>query len=89
MVAVVLDLLVTALFVGFGWLAGRKMLWAFVAGMVAFLLDGLLSLIVQDWLSVAAHGLVLYWLFRGFQAGRELVSMEKTMTGQPAPQVAL
>lgn len=86
-VALILDLLVTGLFVGIGWLANRKMLVAYIVGMVAFVLDGLLSLIAQDWLSVGAHALVLFWLFRGFQAGRELVSMEKTMSAQPAPQV--
>ena len=85
-VALVLDLLVTALFVGFGWLANRKLLWAYVAGMVAFTFDGLLSLLVQDWLSVLAHGFVIFWLFRGFTAGRELVSLEKSMAAQPAPQ---
>ena len=86
-VALILDLLVTGLFVGFGWLAGRKMLGAYIVGMVAFVIDGLLSLIAQDWISVGAHCLVLYWLFRGFQAGRELVSLEKTMAAQSAPQV--
>ena len=86
-VALILDLLVTGLFVGFGWLASRKMLGAYIVGMVAFVLDGLLSLIAQDWLSVGAHALVLYWLFRGFQAGRELVDLEKSMSAQPGPQV--
>lgn len=85
-VALVLDLLVTGLFVGIGYLANKKMLWAYVAGMVAFTLDGLLSLLVQDWLSVLAHGFVIFWLFRGFQAGRELVDLEKSMAAQPAPQ---
>ena len=86
-VALVLDLLVTGLFVGFGWLANRKMLGAYIAGMVAFALDGVLSLLVQEWLSVIAHAVVLFWLFRGFQAGRQLVSLEQSMPAQPSPQV--
>lgn len=85
-VALVLDLLVTGLFVGIGYLANKKMLGAYIAGMVLFTLDGLLSLLVQDWLSVLAHGFVIFWLFRGFQAGRELVSLEKSMAAQPAAQ---
>src|SRR5829696_1775129 len=47
-VALLLDVIVTGIFVLFGYLAGRKMLWAYVAGMVVFLLDGLLSLAFAD-----------------------------------------
>lgn len=81
-VGLVLDLIVTGVFILFGYLANKKMLWAYVAGMVVFLLDGLLSLAFQDWIGVIAHAVVLFWLFRGYQAGRELVTLEKTMAEQ-------
>ena len=84
-VALVVSLLISAVFVIFGYLANQKMLWAYIAGMVLFTLDGVLSLVVQDWIGVIAHGVVLFFLFRGFQAGRELVSLEKAMA-QSAPQ---
>ena len=83
-VGLVLDLIVTGVFVLFGYLANKKMLWAYVAGMVVFLFDGLLSLAFADYIGVIAHAVVLFWLFRGFQAGRELVSLEKTMAEQAA-----
>ena len=83
-VALLLDLVVTGVFVLFGYLAGKKLLWAYVVGMVVFLLDGLLSLAFQDAIGVIAHAVVLFWLFRGYQAGRELVSLEKTMAEQAA-----
>jgi hypothetical protein len=83
-VALLLDLVVTGVFVLFGYLAGKKLLWAYVAGMVVFLLDGLMSLAFQDWIGVIAHAVVLFWLFRGFQAGRELISLEKIMAEQAA-----
>jgi hypothetical protein len=86
-VALVLDLLVTGLFVGLGWLANRKMLGAYIFGMVAFMLDGLLSLLVADWLSVLAHGFVIFYLIRGFIAGRDLAVLEKSTSSQPTPQV--
>ena len=88
-VALVLDLLVTGAFVGFGVLAGKKFLWAYVLGMVAFLFDGLVSLLVQDWIGVVVHAVVLFFLFRGFQAGRELTNLEQVMAQQAreaAPQ---
>ena len=83
-IALVLDIVVTGLFVLFGYLAGKKLLWAYVLGMVVFLLDGLLSLAFQDLIGVVAHAVVLFFLFRGFMAGRELVSLEKLMAEQAA-----
>lgn len=84
-VALVVSLLISGVFIIFGWLANQKMLWAYMVGMVLFGLDGLLSLVAQDWIGVIAHGVVLFFLFRGYQAGRDLVSLEKTMA-ENAPQ---
>ena len=81
-IALVLDLLVTGAFVGFGILAGKKLLWAYLLGMVVFLLDGLVSLFVQDLLGAVVHAVVLFLMFRSFQAGRELVSLEQTTAQQ-------
>jgi len=83
-VALVLDLIVTGVFALFGYLAGKKMLWAYIVGMVIFLLDGLLSLALVDVVGVIAHAVVLFFLFRGFQAGQSLISLEKLMAEQAA-----
>lgn len=84
-IALVVSLLISGVFILLGWLANQKMLWAYIVGMVLFGLDGLLSLVAQDWIGVIAHGVVLFFLFRGFQAGRDLVSLERAMA-QSAPQ---
>lgn len=83
-VALILDLVVTGIFALFGYLAGKKLLWAYIIGMVVFLFDGLLSLVFKDAIGVVAHAVVLFFLFRGFQAGRELVDLEKTMAAEAA-----
>jgi len=83
-VALVLDLIATAIFALFGYLAGKKMLWAYIVGMVIFLLDGLLSLALVDVVGVIAHAVVLFFLFRGFQAGQSLINLEKLMAEQAA-----
>jgi hypothetical protein len=90
-VGLVLDVLVTGVFVGFGLLAAKKFLWAYMLGMVIFLLDGLVLLLFQDFLGAAFHGLVLYWMFGGFQAGQKLVALEKEMaqSAQAPPQPEL
>ena len=71
-VALVLDLMVTGLFVVFGVFAHKAQTWAFIVGMALFALDGLLLLITQQWVGVAFHVLVLFFLFRGLQACRQL-----------------
>jgi len=89
-IAFVLDLIVSGAFVGFGLLAAKKQLWAYVVGMVVFLLDGLVSLAFQDLLGAIAHAVVLFFLFRGYQAGRELVSLESRMAAAPPqPEAAV
>jgi hypothetical protein len=90
-VAIVLDILVTGVFVGFGLLAAKKFLWAYILGMVTFLLDGLVLLVFQDFLGAGFHGLVLFWMFGGFQAGQKLCALEREMaqSAQAPPQPEL
>ena len=67
-----LDLAVAGGFVFFGWQAGRRQTWAFVVGMVLYLLDGLLFLLAFDLLSLGFHAFALYCIFVGLQANRQL-----------------
>ena len=71
-VALALDLIVAGVFVLFGVFANKGHLWAFIVGMVLFALDGLIFLLAQDWIGVGFHVFVLYCLFRGVQACRQL-----------------
>lgn len=71
-VALILNLIVAGLFVLFGVFANKNHVWAFVTGMVLFALDGLIFVLVQDWLGVGFHVFVLFMLFRGMQAGRAM-----------------
>jgi len=71
-VAVVLDLLASAVFVFFGVFANKRHTWSFIVGMALYALDGLIYLIAQEWLGVGFHAFVLFCLFRGFKACRAL-----------------
>jgi len=88
-IALVLDIFVTALFVLFGVLAGKKMLWVYMIGMVVFALDGLILLPFGDLIGVLAHGVVLFFMVRGYMAGRELVTLEQSMAQAPPPAPAI
>jgi hypothetical protein len=73
-VALVLDALIAGGFAGLGRMAERGAQWAFIVGMVVYFLDIGLLLWATDWLSVAFHGLALFYLFRGYQACRSLAA---------------
>lgn len=79
-IAIVLDIFIAALFAGIAYLANKRQLWAYVVGMVLFLFDSLLSILIFDWLAIIVHGFVMVMLIRGFIAGRELLTLERAMT---------
>jgi hypothetical protein len=71
-VAFGLDLIAAAALVVFGVLAARRQTWAFVVGMVLYALDGLLFVLALDFLGIGFHAFVLFCLYRGLAACREL-----------------
>ncbi len=75
-IAFALDVLVALFFVLLGWLAKTRHTWAFVVGMVLYALDGLLFLVVQDWVSIGFHGVALFYIFRGYTTLKELREAE-------------
>jgi len=79
-VALVLDIVLTAVFVLFGVLANKKFLWAYILGMAVFVLDGLVSLLVQDLIGVIAHVVVLVFMVPGFMAGRKMLEVEQAIS---------
>jgi hypothetical protein len=86
-IALVLDLILSAVFVVFGVLANKKFLWAYILGMAVFFIDGLVSLLVQDWIGVIAHVVVVIFMVPGFMAGRKLVELEQMMAAQAPTSV--
>ena len=71
-VAFILDLLAAGMFILFGVFAYKGHLWAFVVGMVLFALDGLTFFSQLGLIGAAVHVIVLFFLFRGFNACRTL-----------------
>ncbi|HEV7224639.1 MAG TPA: hypothetical protein VGN42_18155 [Pirellulales bacterium] len=61
-------------FAGFGFFARRGHVWAFVIGMLLYLIDGLIYLAFGDLLSAGFHAYVLFCLFHGCKAARMLNS---------------
>jgi hypothetical protein len=78
-IAIGFTVLASGMVVLFGWLANKRYLSLFALGMVLYLLDGLIFLLFQDWLSIAFHGYALFCMWGGFMAYRQLNQIEKKL----------
>lgn len=67
-IAFSIDAVALGTFFGLGYFSRKGHLWAFVTGVVLYALDALIYVAFQDWMSVAFHGLALFYLFRGARA---------------------
>ncbi len=71
----VLNVIPVGVFVIFCVFAGKRRLWAFIAGMVVYAFDGLLFLLVGDWWSIGFHAFALVCIYGGFKACKSLGQM--------------
>ena len=71
-IAFVFDLLAAGVFIVFGVFARKGYSWAFIIGMISYALDGLIFLLVQDWLGVGFHAFALFFIYGGFKANNLL-----------------
>ncbi len=76
-VAFAIDAVVVGFFVVMGRFARRGARWAFLAGAGVYAVDALIYANVRDWMPVAFHVLVLFFIGRGIAALRP--------TGPPPP----
>lgn len=50
---------------------------AFLGGMIAYALDGVLLVLFRVWLDAAVHAYALYMIWQGYAAARELAQMRQ------------
>ena len=55
-----------------GYQAVKGAVWAFLVGMTLYALDGVIFLLVPDWLGVGFHAFALAMILRGYLAARRL-----------------
>lgn len=67
----VIDAAALGFFLLMGQQAQRGRLWAFYLGVVVYSLDALIYVLLQDWMPVALHVLVIYFIVRGVLALRK------------------
>lgn len=62
-----------------GWLARKRYQVVFALGMILYLLDGMIYVLVGDWMSVGFHAFVLFCLWSGFASFRQLSALEREL----------
>jgi hypothetical protein len=77
------DLLIAGLFVFFGAFAKKRYMWAYVVGMVLYAFDGLIFLLVKDFLSIGFHVFALVCIYNGMQASIKLRALEEAVQAVP------
>lgn len=71
-VAVVLIAVTVGFYFAMGWYAQRGKLWAFYAGLALYVVDALIYLKFEDWMSVGFHALAAFFIAKGVMRVREL-----------------
>lgn len=69
-VAIGVTLSAAAVFYGLSLKARKGATWAFALGMSLYAMDGMIWLLVQDWLEVGCHAFAIWMMFQGMQANR-------------------
>ena len=67
-VAIVLDVIVAGVLVLFGVFATKRHLWAYIVGLVLYVIDGLIFLAAADIMGIIFHAIVLVLVIMGMRA---------------------
>lgn len=79
-IAACFDAVVLGLVMLCGWLSQKRILFIFAMGMFLYLLDGLLSLLFMDIVSIAIHAFAIWSMWAGFSAYRKLNALERQLS---------
>jgi len=69
----IMSLVVAGLFFVIGVFANRRIITAFVIGIIIYGADSLLMLLFMDILGIIIHAIALFFIIRGFLAARQLL----------------
>ena len=76
-IALMINILIAGIYFVLGIFARKQHSWAYLTGMILYGFDGLIFLFVAAWLNIAFHAFVLFSLFNGLKACKQLGKMEK------------
>lgn len=71
-IIMLVNIIIAGFFVLFGIFGRRHATWAFIVGIIIYALDGLLFLLVKDFVSIGFHIFALFFIVRGLSALTQL-----------------
>jgi len=77
-VATVFNVGLSILFALFGYFAGKGIGWVFIVGIVIYVIDGLLYLVLGSMFAAGFHAFALFFIIRGFIASHKLAKLPIT-----------
>ncbi len=87
-VAIIFNFILVAMFALFGYYANKRFAVAFIVGIVIYVLDALLLLLLGSFFSAAFHAFALFFIIRGFLACRKLNASQESVPFQTPPPPA-
>jgi hypothetical protein len=70
--AIVIDVLAAGFFIFLGVFGNKFHKWAFIVGMIVYVLDTALVILGQSWLALAIHVFALWNIFHGYRSIQKL-----------------
>jgi hypothetical protein len=83
-VGLIIDILIAGVWVFFGLQAKKAKSWAFIVGMVCYVIDALIMLPFGDYLGAAVHAYALFRIFPGLAASKDYAQIQAQMRQQGA-----
>lgn len=74
-VAIVMDLILVAIFALFGYFANKAINAVFIVGMVVYFVDGIIWLLLGSYFAAGFHVFALIMIGKGFMASREVAAV--------------
>ena len=73
--SIIATVILSGLFVLFGKMAHQGRRWAFITGIIIYSLDGILFIIVKDYVGLGLHVFALFYVYRGLRAYNNLIEI--------------
>jgi len=87
-VSFVATLILSGIFVFFGKMAHQGYRWAFITGMIFYILDAILFIMVKDYIGLGLHGLAIVGIYRGLRLHKQLIEINNNQALKPSEEGA-
>jgi len=86
--SLIATLILSGIFVFFGKMAHRGHNWAFITGMIFYILDAILFIMVKDYIGLGLHGLAIFGIYRGLRLHKKLIEINNNQDLKPSEEGA-